>query len=99
MTDSLILIVAVALLLSGLLMVLFPHRLDRVERALNKPVGARPVLSLRAGIPGERDIEEILNRPVLRRAVYWDHWVRRQPRVVGALLLAAAALSIVVVAG
>lgn len=88
MNEYLTLTLAIALLVSGLLMVLFPQMLDRVERALNRPVGERPVLSLRAGLPREREIEALLNRPVLRRAIYWDHWIRRQPRVLGALLLA-----------
>ncbi len=97
MTEYLILTLAIALLVSGLLMVLFPKMLDRVERALNRPVGEHHVLSLRAGLPREREIEAFLNRPVLRRAIYWDQWIRRQPRAVGALLLAAAVLCIALV--
>lgn len=92
MIEYLILTVAITLVFFGLLMVLFPNALDRLERALNRPVGERRVMSLRAGLPGEQDIEEILNRPVLNRAIYWDRWLRRQPRALGALLLAAAVL-------
>ena len=99
MTEYLILILAVAMLLLGLLIVLFPGLLERLERALNRPVGERPVLSLRAGIPGERDVEKVINRPVLMKAIYWDQWIRRQPRVLGVLLLAAAALCMAMVAG
>lgn len=94
MANYLILTIAIVLLLSGLLMLLFPQLLDRVEHVLNRSVGSRPVLSLRAGLPGERHIEEVLNRPVLWRAIYWDLWVRRRPRAVGAALLAAAALCV-----
>lgn len=99
MTENLILIVLIALVFFGLLMVLFPNMIEGLERSLNRPVGERPVLSLRTGIPGEQEIEKVLNRTVLGRAIYWDHWLRRQPRTVGALLLAAAVLCIVVVAG
>lgn len=99
MTEYLILTVAIPLFFFGLLMVLFPGTLERLEHTLNRPVGERPVLSLRAGIPGEQGIEEVLNRPVLERAIYWDQWIRRQPRALGALLLAAAALCFALVAG
>lgn len=97
MTDYLITAIVIALLLPGLLMVLFPQVLDRLERALNRPVGERPVFSLRAGIPGERQAEAILNRPVLGRAVYWDRWIRRRPRAFGIALVAAAALCLAAV--
>lgn len=99
MTEYMILTVAIALLVFGLLMLFYPDALDRLERQLNKPVGERPVVTLRAGIPGEQNIEQILNRPVLKRAIYWDHWIRRQPRAVGVVLLAAAAACIAAVAG
>jgi hypothetical protein len=99
MIQCLILTVAVAWLLAGLLMVLFPKALPRVEQALNRPVGGRSLMALRAGIPAEKEIEEVLNRPVLMRAIYWDQWIRRQPRAVGVLMLAAAALCIAAVAG
>lgn len=99
MTEYLILVLAICLLLLGLLLVLFPDLLERFERALNRPVGERPVLSLRAGIPGERDIERALNRPVLMKSIYWDQWIRRQPRTLGALLLAAAGICIAVING
>lgn len=99
MIEYLTLAVAILMLLLGLLMVFFPSALQRLERALNQPVGGRPVMTLRAGIPAEKEIEEVLNRPVLMRAIYWDHWIRRQPRAVGVLLLAAAALCMAAVAG
>ena len=41
MIDYLILTVAIALLISGLLMVFFPKTLPRVEQTLNRPVGER----------------------------------------------------------
>jgi hypothetical protein len=99
MIEYLILAVAAVLLLSGVLMVFFPNALHRLELTLNRPVGQRSVITLRAGIPAEREIEEVLNRPVLMRAIYWDQWIRRQPRLVGALLLAAAVLCIAAVVG
>jgi hypothetical protein len=97
MIEYLTLAVVIPLLLLGLLMVFFPNTLHRVELALNRPVGQRAVITLRAGIPAEKEIEEILNRPVLMRAVYWDQWIRRRPRVAGVLLLAAATLCLVAV--
>ncbi len=99
MTEYLILLLVILLLVLGLLLLLFPGLLERFEQALNRPVGERQVLSLRAGIPGEQDIERVLNRPVLMKSVYWDQWIRRQPRALGALLLAAAGLCIAVING
>ncbi len=98
MTEFLILLLAMAMLLLGMLMVLFPALLERLEQGLNRPVGGRPVVSIRAGLPGEQDIEKVLNRPVLMKSIYWDQWIRRQPRAFGALLLAAAALCVAMVA-
>ena len=99
MTEYLMLIVAAALLVFGLLLLLAPGALERLEQALNSPVGGRTLMSLRAGIPRERDIENVLNRPVLGRAIYWDQWIRRRPRSVGVLLLAAAAAFMAAAAG
>lgn len=99
MTEILILTLAILMLLLGLLMVCSPGLLERLERVLNRSVGERAVVSLRAGLPGEQDIEKILNRPVLMKAIYWDQWLRRQPRALGAVLLTAAAVCIAMVAG
>lgn len=99
MIESLLVIVAVALLVAGVLMMLSPQGLEPLERILNQPVGERALLSLRTGIRGEQAIEEVLNRPVLMWATYWDRWIRRKPRAAGALLLAAGVLCIAAAAG
>ena len=76
---------------AGAVLLVAPGALPRIEAALNRTWGGRTLFTVRPGLQGERSAEEILNRPVLTRSVYWDHWLRRHPRVIGVLLLGLAA--------
>lgn len=86
MMELLINVIAWATGLVGLVFILLPDRLGRIEQLLNTPWGDRELGSLRTGIRGERALEQALNRPLPGPTVTWDGWSRRHPRVVGALL-------------
>ncbi len=91
MARDLLLVPALLCAAAGAVLVLAPGALPRIEALLNRTWGGRTLFTVRLGLEGERSAEEILNRPVLTRAVYWDHWLRRHPRVIGAVLLGLAA--------
>ena len=79
--------------LVGLVFLLFPNQIHRLEETLNAPWGEREVTALRLGLRGEESIEQTLNRRVLDKQLTWDGWARKHPRVVGiTLCLVAAAL-------
>lgn len=73
----------------GVLLVLVPGAMARVEEVMNAPLGRTYVFALRLGSRCEEVLEEPLNRPILQRGVYWDGFVRRRPRLAGALFLLA----------
>ena len=74
----------------GLVFLLFPRSIIRMEQKLNAAWGEQEVVSIRLGVPGERDVEEVLNKEVRGRSVYWDGWAYAHPRVTGAVLCLAA---------
>lgn len=76
----------------GVLLLVAPGAIPRLESALNRRCGAREVSALRLGLRGEQHAEAWLNRPVGERRLEWDGWLRSRPRLSGAGLLALAAL-------
>ena len=70
----------------GLVFLLFPDRVHRLEARLNAPWGNREVTALRLGLRGEDTIEQTLNRNVLDKQITWDDWAKNHPRVVGVAL-------------
>ena len=93
MPTILILSITIATGLVGLVFLLFPGRIHRLEARLNAPWGDREVTALRLGVQGEQEIEQAINRNVLDTQLTWDAWTKRHPRIVGtALCLVAAVL-------
>ena len=90
--PALMLCITIAIGLVGLVFLLFPDRIARLEDRLNAPWGDREVTALRLGLPAEQDIERVINRTVLDQQVSWDGWARNHPRVVGIVLCLTAAL-------
>ena len=88
----LMLCITIATGLVGLIFLLFPDRIHRLEDKLNAPWGDREVISLRLGLRGEQDIEQTINRNVLDKQLTWDVWAKQHPRVVGAALCLVAAV-------
>jgi hypothetical protein len=88
----LMLCITIATGLVGLIFLLFPDRIHRLEDKLNAPWGDREVISLRLGLSGEQDIEQTINRNVLEKQLTWDGWTKKHPRVVGAALCLVAAV-------
>jgi hypothetical protein len=77
---------------TGALMLLAPRSVERIEELLNRDWGHQRVFAIRAGLPGERRLEERLNSPVLTRSLVWDDALRRHPRATGAGLCCVALL-------
>ena len=88
----LMLSITFAIGLVGLIFLLFPDRISRLEDKLNAPWGDREVMSLRLGLRGEQAIEQTINRNVLDQKITWDGWARQYPRFVGAALCLVAVL-------
>ena len=86
----LILSITIAIGLVGLVFLLFPGHINRLEDRLNAPWGNREVMSLRLGLRGEQAIEQTINRNVLDKQLTWDGWTKQHPRVVGAALCLVA---------
>ena len=82
----LMLTITLAIGLVGLLFLLFPGSVRRLEEMLNAPWGDREIMSLRLGLRSEQAIEQTINRNVLDQNISWDGWTKRYPRVVGAAL-------------
>ena len=99
LSAGLIVVVAALVGLWGLVFLLFPRGVARIEKKLNSAWGEREVLSIRLGVPGERPAERVLNKPVLARAFYWDRWAHSYPRLTGAVMCIVAALLWVFAAG
>ena len=91
--DTLMLCISIATGLAGLLFLLFPDAIERLETRLNAPWGDREVTALRLGLNGEQAIEQAINRNVLDKQLTWDGWAKKHPRFVGvALCLVSVAL-------
>ena len=88
----LMLSITLAIGLVGLVFLLFPDRISRLEDKLNAPWGDRELTALRIGMPGEEAVEQVINRNVLDQKVTWDGWTRQYPRFVGAALCLVAVL-------
>jgi hypothetical protein len=84
--DILLLCISIATGVAGVLFLLFPHAIERLEDRLNAPWGEREVTALRLGLNGEQAIEQAINRNVLDKEVTWDGWAKRHPRFVGSAL-------------
>jgi hypothetical protein len=84
--------ITIATGLVGLVFLLFPDRIARLEERLNAPWGDREVTALRLGLRAEQDIEQAINRTVLDQQLTWDGWARSHPRFVGIALCLVAAL-------
>ena len=79
--------------LVGVVFLLFPDRIIRLEERLNAPWGDREVAALRLGLNSEQAIEQAINRNVLDKQLSWDGWAKKHPRFVGiALCLVSVAL-------
>ena len=88
----LMLCIIIATGLVGLVFLLFPGSIKRLEDRLNAPWGDQEIISLRLGLRSEQAIEQTINRNVLDQKISWDGWTKRYPRVVGAALCLVAAL-------
>jgi hypothetical protein len=89
----LMLAITIAIGLVGLLFLLFPDSIQRLEARLNAPWGDQEVTALRLGLRGEQAIEQTINRNVLEKQLSWDGWAKKHPRVVGiALCLVSAGI-------
>ena len=84
--DFLMLSIAIITGLVGILFLLFPDRIRRLEAWLNAPWGNREVVAMRFGTGGEKALERVINREVLSRQIVWDGCSRQYPRLVGAAL-------------
>lgn len=86
--------VALIVFAVGLIMLLYPEVIDRIENKLNSPWGDTEILNLRLGLAGEKTAETILNKPVLQHSIVWDAWSRQHPRLTGGLLCLCALILI-----
>ena len=87
----LILGIALAIGLVGVLFLLYPDRIRQLEAWLNARWGDREVATMRFGTEGEQAVEKVINREVLSQPIVWDSWLMRQPRLVGLVLCCLAA--------
>ena len=78
--------------LVGLVFLLFPDQINRLEDKINAPWGNREVTALRLGLRGEQAIEQTINRNVLDKQLTWDGWAKKHPRVVGIALCLFSAM-------
>jgi hypothetical protein len=90
LTTTLIICISAATGVFGLLFLLFPNSIERLEMHLNAPWGDREVTALRLGLNAEQAIEQAINRNVLDKQLTWDGWAKRHPRLVGAALCLVA---------
>jgi len=89
-TEILTNIIAFSIGLVGLVFILLPDRLERIEQFLNAPWGGQELASLRTGIKGEQALERVLNSNLPGPTLNWDGWARRYPRVTGLLFCLSA---------
>ena len=80
----LMLSIAIATGLVGILFLFFPGRIRQLEARLNAPWGDREIASLRLGLRGEEGVEQVMNRDIRGAQLVWDGWLHRRPRLVGA---------------
>ena len=80
----LMLCITFAIGLVGLVFLLFPDQINRLEDKINAPWDNREVTALRLGLHGEQAIEQTINRNVLDKQLTWDGWAKKYPRFVGA---------------
>ena len=78
--------------LVGLVFLLFPDQINRLEDKINAPWGNREVTALRLGLRGEQVIEQTINRNVLDKQLSWDGWAKKHPRVAGIALCLVSAM-------
>ena len=78
--------------LVGLVFLLFPDQINRLEDKINAPWGNREVTALRLGLRGEQAIEQTINSNVLDKQLTWDGWAKKHPRVVGIALCLFSAM-------
>lgn len=88
--GELLLFIAIANGLVGLMFLYLPDRIRPFEAWLNAPVGNREMAALRLGLQGERVVEQLLSRVVLSRQIIWDDWLVDHPRLFGMTLCALA---------
>lgn len=82
----LMLTIALAIGLVGILFLFFPQRIRALEARLNARWGDNEVATVRIGTTTEQAVEQVMNREVLSQQIVWDGWLMRYPRAVGAAL-------------
>lgn len=88
--DILMLSIAVATGLVGLLFLYLPDHIRSIEAWLNTPCGNRELVGLRLGLRRERVAENAMNRIVISRKIVWDDCLVAHPRLSGLLMCALA---------
>jgi len=86
----LLLSIALAIGLVGILFLFFPQRIRELEARLNARWGDHEVATVRIGTDAEHAVEQVMNREVLSQQIVWDSWLQRYPRAVGAALCVLA---------
>ncbi len=90
--ELLVIIIALLTAVFGLLFLLQPNLIPKLEQHLNRPWGEREIISLRLGLPAEDIFEDFANRPVLQKRLEWDHALLASPRITGIALCLCATL-------
>ena len=85
--HNLLLFISLTTSIVAILFLFFPGLIEKLEEKLNAPWGGQTIASIRLGLPGEKRIEEVLNKPVLEKhLISWDGWLQKHPRLTGSIL-------------
>ena len=88
--GEIILFIAIANGLVGLMFLYLPDYIRPFESWINSPVGNREMSALHLGQQGVRLVDQFMNRVVLSRQIIWDDWLVEHPRLFGMTLCALA---------
>jgi len=90
LSEYLLFFVAFAVSFVGIVFLLFPDQVAKLESRLNATWGEQEIGAVRLGLPGEQRLEQALNRSVPEKRVTWDRWAHNHPRLTGTFLCLGA---------
>lgn len=88
--GEIILFIAIANGLVGLMFLYLPDHVRPFEAWINSPVGNHEMSALRLGQQGERITDQLVNRVVQSRQIIWDDWLVDHPHLFGMALCGLA---------
>ncbi len=83
LSDSLFIVIGLFIAGFGLVFLLLPQQLSKLNNKLNTPIGGQEIMSIRLGFSRELNIEEYLNKRVGYHDVSWDQWAYSHPKKTG----------------